>query len=806
LSLLERIAVRIENMSPWILACLFSFLFILIRYPGIITFQSFPMAGESWELQDPVISSMTLVPGERVLHYEIFHNANLLWSNLRGMGEPLLGGEVQAAPLFPLTLLWVGLADHSFFSAMVLSRLFLIGVAGFMIGWRLFGFRIFGSVVFCCAFSFGFNTLGWMNHPWQNALLAVLWYFYFVWSLATRSAQPLSKRFWPLTGVALCFYSLFASGFPEGIAYSALLVICALIGPTISIIFRKGSNWRTFIKDCAIAHILGTLFILPQILALTEYVAQTQPRFRSGLGLVQYDSVWVFLDWIVRVGNASPSGLTNHIFGLTIVCLFLVGFGCFLGNLFDQERRRNITAMQYFAIAPGAFFVLKCFPVSSVFNNVIGNLPILNQAVFCVFFFPLFLWTIAYFAGSGAEAIRDAKATRLTILVALILTGFLAFLAEYRSRPEVQSFQPLLFALVLMTLFAAFWKGEARRLTRLPVVAIAILIVLEGIVDRPNRFVNYRSDVYRTVFGGASPGGKMLKLLESHNIPAWEMRENNANGDHVHRGIATVDLGATAILPDRLQLLRTGLFETDWSGYMPLKSAKYPYSWQAVSMTMRLETPDAVRSLLSDPEQRIEALGPVDERILIRDRNALPRAYMTRSCIPVPDQNSALAAMQSPGYRLGLAVIEKMNSSELAACSFVGNSQGITDLPSGSFSQVQITEDRGRMLRLDEVNGPGVLVLNDLYYPGWKAFDRVSGQEIPIKQTNVAFRGLVLSEPRGYTIDFRYEPWWLVPCETGIVASFGTWLFLGIFAYIDHRKRGSNVSPATHLQRDERIS
>src|SRR4051812_12723962 len=192
MSLLERIAGRIENMSPWALACLFSFLFILVRYPGFITFQSFPMAGESWELQDPVISPMTLVPGERVLHYEIFHNANFLWSNLRGMGEPLLGSEVQAAPFFPLTLLWVGLADHSFFSAMVLSRLFLIGVAGFMIAWRLFGFRIFGSVVFCCAFSFGFHTLGWMNHPWQNALLAALWYFYFVWSLATRSAQPLS--------------------------------------------------------------------------------------------------------------------------------------------------------------------------------------------------------------------------------------------------------------------------------------------------------------------------------------------------------------------------------------------------------------------------------------------------------------------------------------------------------------------------------------------------------------------------------------------------------------------------------------
>ena len=137
MTLLDRIAVRVERTSPWTLACVFSFFFILIHYPGFITFQSFPMAGKSWELQDPVISNMTVVPGERVLHYELLEHANLLWSNLRGMGGPLLGSEVQSAPLFPLTLLWVGLPDHYFFSAMVLSRLVFVsaGARRFLAAW-----------------------------------------------------------------------------------------------------------------------------------------------------------------------------------------------------------------------------------------------------------------------------------------------------------------------------------------------------------------------------------------------------------------------------------------------------------------------------------------------------------------------------------------------------------------------------------------------------------------------------------------------------------------------------------------------
>jgi hypothetical protein len=241
-------------------------------------------------------------------------------------------------------------------------------------------------------------------------------------------------------------------------------------------------------------------------------------------------------------------------------------------------------------------------------------------------------------------------------------------------------------------------------------------------------------------------------------------------------------------------MIRTGLFDVDWAGYMPLKSAKFPYSWQAMSTTMRLETPEAANALSSDPQQRIEILGPVDEQILIRDQKALPRAYLTHHCMPAPDQNSALTVMQSPTYYLGLAVVEKMKESELAACSSVVDPPVTTDQPGASFSQVRIAEDRGRVLRLDSVNGPGILVLNDTYYSGWKAFDRISGQEIPIKPTNVAFRGLVLPESRGYMIDFRYEPSWLFPCEVGIGVSFGTWLFLGCFAYIDHKRRGLNLS------------
>ena len=54
-----------------------------------------------------------------------------------------------------------------------------------------------------------------------------------------------------------------------------------------------------------------------------------------------------------------------------------------------------------------------------------------------------------------------------------------------------------------------------------------------------------------------------------------------------------------------------------------------------------------------------------------------------------------------------------------------------------------------------DTDKPGVLVLHDLYYPGWDA--TLDDQPVPILKTNLLFRGVEL--PRGrHTIAFRFNP------------------------------------------------
>lgn len=53
------------------------------------------------------------------------------------------------------------------------------------------------------------------------------------------------------------------------------------------------------------------------------------------------------------------------------------------------------------------------------------------------------------------------------------------------------------------------------------------------------------------------------------------------------------------------------------------------------------------------------------------------------------------------------------------------------------------------------LNGPGILVLADSYYPGWRAY--VNGSEERILRANLFFRGVPLAAGE-HVVEFRYEP------------------------------------------------
>jgi uncharacterized membrane protein YfhO len=66
------------------------------------------------------------------------------------------------------------------------------------------------------------------------------------------------------------------------------------------------------------------------------------------------------------------------------------------------------------------------------------------------------------------------------------------------------------------------------------------------------------------------------------------------------------------------------------------------------------------------------------------------------------------------------------------------------------------------------LNGPGILVLADSFYPGWRAY--VDGKEERIMRANLFFRAVSL--PAGkHRVEFRYKP---MSFTIGLVVSIVT--------------------------------
>ena len=137
---------------------------------------------------------------------------------------------------------------------------------------------------------------------------------------------------------------------------------------------------------------------------------------------------------------------------------------------------------------------------------------------------------------------------------------------------------------------------------------------------------------------------------------------------------------------------------------------------------------------------------------------AAPRAYTLpqRQTAVVED---ALAAMTSD-YDPRQFVVVEIGDWRLEIESLISNLQS----PISSYQPATITSYSNIEVLVDTaVAEPAWLILNDSYFPGWKAYVRPLGageeaeQQIDITRVNGNFRGVLL-EPGEWTVRFRYSP------------------------------------------------
>jgi hypothetical protein len=701
------------------------------------------MSGHTWELQDPVVSQWVVIPTFKVFQVELWKHGGLLWSNLRALGLPTLGNSVQAAPLFPLTLLFCWLPDHLFWNAFVIARMFLLGMGAFLIAQTAMKLDRLPSALFALCFSYALNVLRWANHPYQNGLLAgVFCLLWTVQALQDQSPSWTRTRALRLLGLALASYSLFTCGFPEAIALSGLLVLF------VALPFIWKSKALGLVEPCG-GLAIGAAVAAPQIIALVEYVHSAPPDLRAGIGTYQFPMAGFaafFLEKLTLLGGNPPAPPEIHAFNLIPLVFFLLGIAAAL-------RRPAWSAGALLCVA---FYVFKVFPLWPGLNHFVGSLPVLVSCWFTSYFFPLLLWGFAYFVAAGAQAVCEEPDKRARVVIAwssiLLLVAYALRARRGISLPvDSKSVQLLLLYLAFLALMlAAFARGH--RWWRLAVFAVALT---ELCVVRPPLF-RHLSAAKEDYFSDPKAERVIIEAAQRAGVKAVDTRlmdTSAANdGRFVAAGFASPDDGAPPLLPSRLLQLREALFETEQGGLRLLTRSRYPYSWSVIGT--RLFLTDDRRGFPGTPPAALQSLAVIGKAQLAFDPSALPRAYLASRCVFVESPQAARAILVDPKrFSPGLAAVETASSEETALCAKIG----------GRPSSVPIEEDKGSKVTLGAVRGPGLLVLDDVIYPGWRAVDELSGSELPIRAANLAFRGIFLPEARDYRLRFDYRPWWLWP-------------------------------------------
>ncbi len=733
-------------------------------YPHFFTFWRYPLFQETWELRDPVTGLTTIDSGLRLARHELLYHGNLLWSSLKSFGVPLLSNDVQAAILYPLTLLLSWLPEFYFWNAFVCCRLLLIGMFTYLLSVHLLKMRVIGAWVFTLTFAYALYVLRWINHPWQNGLLAGLCYLYFLTRLLETGLVKFSRSWCQFTiGLTLGAYSLFTCGFPESAAMSVLLCLLVMIPVVLTRYANNAFKKSAFLSAFLVSHVLATMLASPVILALLEGIKLTGKNYRNEFGAFQYDAYMPGLDLLTRLTDQMPKVQDLHFFNLIPLYLFLWGI------LSLRKKIKSLSGVDYAALLCMIFYLLKLFPVWPWFNQFVGSLPLLRQCWFTVYFMPIFLWGFSYFAATGAERIfyqkaKDIEHTKerwLAVLLFIfisILFLYAVFVTENFSSHYV-GITGLLFAIFAVLLFFAFTKKSEKNFELL--AALFILVTLCEVLNvTPRKFRPFEAE--KRYFWEHQRGKNIQNVLSQNGLSSFDMRESSAAGDYTNYGIATIDNGNPPILPYRLRRLRQTLFHSnsDQEGYSPLLSEKIPNAWQLVGKNLSLYGAKEFLKLPKEEIKNLKPLGLVDDRYLLKDTTSLNRAYLASKCsVSQSWEDSTNLIKDSAFFKLGNVIVEEVSELESRLCS---------DLKQTSHT-VKVLKDTGTAILLEEVKGPGVLVLNDTYYPGWRVTDLKSGKTLPIRPANLAFKAVLLPESNEYVLEFMYEPAWLFLSKVSVV-------------------------------------
>ncbi len=422
---------------------------------------------------DPNIGFITQPLGH-LSAMDLLHGHLPWWNYFEGLGQPL-AGEMQAASLLPLTLLFgtpLGLLGFH----LVLE--FIAGLATYFLGRRL-GMSTVAATGIGIVFALN-GTFAWMGNAVLNPV-AFLPLMVLGVEMAYGDLDSGRRRGWYLLALALAL-SIYA-GFPEVAFLDALFVVVWAAVRLFAL--PRPRRWLAA-RHIAYGGALGVLLSLPVVVAFLDFlhVARIGGHIATvdGTAAIPHASLAMFLDpYIYGTIFSNHNQQVTNSWG-TIGGYLLAGTTtlALLGLLGRRLRPLRIALAAWFALSMGA--MLNVFHVRSLWNVI----PYVKQIAFSRYDMATLELSVVVLAGLAITDLVTSKMARRLFFVTTPIGGLLllwsalaghagneGYLVTHRDRIIFFGLHALPFIAVALILAAGF-------LTRFRWAPLVLVTLLAG--------------------------------------------------------------------------------------------------------------------------------------------------------------------------------------------------------------------------------------------------------------------------------------------------------------------------------------
>jgi hypothetical protein len=671
-----------------------------------------------------------------------------LWCPEVSHGYPLFA-EGQTGMLFPLNIIYLYLPGWLSYNLSIILNFILVSIFMYFL-MKLLNIHQIASLFSAIIFSY----LGWFfDIEHINTLQVSIWLpiiFYFI-VLGEKENKLIYFIF-----SGLFFGIQFLGGYPQVSFFTVISLLCYFLFKIIFKIKDIPDIMRftgKFILIALFGFLIASVQLIPQF-ELIKYSARIKVSYEefTFMSILPQNMIKALLFFkieninylniisfpLIFIGlffrkNAYYLGIFTIIILLLSMGKYLPGYKIFyyipVFNWFKYPDK--ITFLVFFAIA-----ILSGFGLNEVLNKKVKlNKFVKFFATFYLLFaicFTYYLYQSDIFLESYIEFFFSEVGIQIIILAVLITVYYLYIVGKLNKK--------YFFVILLFSIISSLYgnhKGYWKSIKEYSYSELNFLKILSKEVPPGDYFFGLTDTplVY-----GYKP--EYIKFLKNYDKGIYRVTSNHYEG---------------YILPN-LNLNYNISFPGVYYGPLPLKKAvEY-----ASLMRLNLLNLSNVKYIVSDKLYNVPELEIIynKEVKIYKNKTCLPRAFIVRK-YEVADENEILDLMKLDIFNPQKEVFLE-EEPDFDAVNFDNTPK---------MDKVKIVKYTPNEIDIDaKLENPGILVLSDTYYPGWRCF--VNGKEKKIYKADYIFRAIHLEEGK-HNINFIYDP-----------LSFKIGLYLGIISLL----------------------